>query len=378
MFAKNDTLDKITPKLRFMLDWATNSEDHEQLIDINRKLRRQLYELHNLLEISLDLNSKLNETQLIHSYWLNLFGLLSTKSVVILTNSNPYAKLFSAQYYKGIRPDHAQLLKIKKSDPIFEIFKENHKVITVKNKNFKKTNPEFFKVVESIGGVLITPLIHRQNILGLVIIGEKHGEKPYTEPEIDSFSLLTTFLAVALTNSRLYKEMKRVSLTDPLTGLFNRRYFENYLQAEIARARRFSHPLSLVMLDVDYFKNYNDRLGHPTGDILLKQLANLLTKTVRCSDMVARYGGEEFCVILPEISSHGALSFSERLRDVVFSHPFNKREIQPIGRITISVGAATYPSDAHMTKELIVKADTALYQAKNNGRNQVAVYGQIE
>lgn len=378
MFVKNSTFDKITPKLKYVLNLAAHSNNYIQLIINNRQLRKQLYELRNLLEISLDLNSKLKEKQLVHSYLLNLFGLLSTKSAVILTNSNPYAKSFSAQYHKGLPARQAEVLKIKKSDPIFEIIRKNPKVIEVRNKDLIKTNSEYLNIVESNGGRLIAPLIHRQNILGLVIIGEKHSKKPYTESEIRNFSSLTKFLAVALTNSRLYKQVEQVSLTDPLTGLFNRRYFENYLQTEVARARRFNHPLSLVMLDLDYFKHYNDRLGHPTGDTLLRQLANLLLKTVRRSDMVARYGGEEFCIVLPEISRNGALSFSERLRNVVFSHPFRKREIQPIGRITISIGTATYPCDAQMMQELIAKADSALYEAKKNGRNQVAAYRNIE
>lgn len=375
---KNLTLDEIKSKHDYELDWAANRQNVAQPIANSRQLRKQIYELDNLLGIALELVSKLNEKQLIHSYVLNLFGLLATKSVAILTNPNPYAKSFSVQYHKGITDSQAQLLKIKKSEPIFEIIRKNRKVIVVENRDSVKVDSEYLNTVRTSGGRLIAPLIHRQNILGLVIIGEKHSKKPYTESEINHFCSLTNFLAVALTNSRLYKETKRVSLTDPLTGLFNRRYFENYLQSEVARARRFNRPLSLVMLDVDYFKNYNDRLGHPSGDVLLKQLANLLTNTVRRSDTVARYGGEEFSIVLPEISRNGAYSFSERLRNVVSCHPFKKREIQPVGRITVSIGTATYPSDAQIMQELIVKADTALYQAKKNGRNQVAVYGKIE
>jgi len=236
---------------------------------------------------------------------------------------------------------------------------------------------EYLDIVESVGGQLIAPIIHRKILLGLVIIGEKHSKNPYSQSELELFSLLTNFLAVALTNVRLYKEMERVSVTDPLTGMFNRRYFENFLQNEVSRARRFNHTLSLVILDLDHFKNYNDSLGHPAGDMLLKQLTKVLISTVRSTDLVARYGGEEFCVILPEICQKGALRFSERLRNLVFSYPFEKKEIQPNGHITISLGTATYPSDAQMMKELIVKADTALYQAKKMGRNRIATYGEL-
>lgn len=360
-----------------MFKVALKKKPSPKLQSLNKQLRRQLYDLHNLFEISLELNSILDENQLIHCYLVNLFGLLATKSAVIMTNSKPNSNKFTAEYYRGITKNQARALTINKSDPIFEIFRHNQRVLVINNKNNSKSMSEYFKIVKNMGGNLIAPLIHRQKILGVVIIGEKHNKKPYSQSEKEMFSLLTNFLSVAVTNARLYKEMERVSLTDPLTGLFNRRYIENFLLNEVSRARRFNHPLSLVMLDVDHFKNYNDCLGHPAGDMLLKDLANILTKTARRTDIIARYGGEEFCVILPEISQNGAFSFSERLRNIIFSHPFNRREIQPCGHITISLGTATYPLDAQMMKDLIVKADTALYHAKKMGRNQVAVYGKI-
>ncbi|MCZ6818852.1 MAG: sensor domain-containing diguanylate cyclase, partial [Calditrichaeota bacterium] len=233
---------------------------------------------------------------------------------------------------------------------------------------------KFLSQVANLECQLLTPLVHCDHRFGLVIIGNKHNNRPYSLAEIDIFTTLTNFLAVALSNARIYKEMERISLTDPLTGLFNRRYFDNYLDTEIARAKRFEHPLSLVMLDVDHFKNYNDQLGHLNGDHLLVSLAEVLTGTVRRSDIVARYGGEEFCIILPEIARDGALVFSERLRNTISAHPFRKREVQPDGHVSISIGTATYPDDAQASNDLVEKADKAMYQAKNNGRNRVAVF----
>jgi len=349
-------------------------DDISGLKAINRQLRKELYEIRNLLDVSLELNSVLDQERLIRSYLLNLFGFLSTKSVVILVSHSPYKDFLVPLFYQGVTETQAEQLIINKSDPLFALFTGGKKVIFEKNYDFKQS--VYLSTVASVGGHALTPIIFRENVLGLVIIGGKHNEKSYSNSELENFVLLTDFLAVALTNSRLYQEMQRISLTDPLTGLFNRRHLENYLQTEVARAERFNHPVTLVMLDVDNFKNFNDHLGHPLGDHLLKHLASFLLKTVRCYDFIARYGGEEFCIVLPEIPWEGALNFSERLRRAVFSHPFEYREIQPGGRISVSLGTATYPDDALAMKELIAKADHALYQAKKNGRNQVAVYGK--
>lgn len=359
-----------------MFELIFGSKSSTELKSLNNQLRLQLYTLHNLFEITLELNSILDENQLIHSYLLNIFGLLGIKSAAILTDPNQHSDSFSASHYRGFKKSQANSLTIKKSEPLLEILRKKPRVFFVENLNKMGISTQSLNRVESIGGHLLTPIVHRNKLLGIVLIGEKHNKKLYSQSEVEILSLLTNFLAVALTNVRLYKEMERVSVTDPLTGLFNRRYFENFLQNEVSRARRFNHPLSLVMLDVDHFKNYNDCLGHPAGDRLLQQLANVLTKTARSTDILARYGGEEFCVILPEIGQDGALSFSERLRNLVFSYPFEKREIQPNKHITISLGTATYPSDAQMMKELVVKADMALYQAKKMGRNQVIVYSE--
>ena len=132
--------------------------------------------------------------------------------------------------------------------------------------------------------------------------------------------------------------------------------------------------LSLVLFDVDCFKNYNDSLGHPAGDKVLQEMGHLLKSSVRQSDIVSRYGGEEFCAILPEVNVDGAYHFSERFRKQVEQHPFYKENVQPNGKLTISVGAACFPHDARSEKELLEKADKALYKAKDAGKNRVCLY----
>ena len=177
------------------------------------------------------------------------------------------------------------------------------------------------------------------------------------------------------------KRLKDLAIVDSLTGLYNYRFFEETFAKEIARAKRYNHMVSLLFIDIDYFKHYNDINGHEQGNILLKQLANIFMTTSRHTDtlckvlgidIVARYGGEEFVIILPETPKKGALVRAKRLLDDVRNYPFHNREAQPSGRLTISIGVAEFPNDADTWEELIKKADESLYQAKNAGRDRVA------
>ena len=151
-----------------------------------------------------------------------------------------------------------------------------------------------------------------------------------------------------------------LAVRDSLTGLLNRRYFNELINIELNRARRFPHPFSLLMLDIDNFKNYNDTQGHPAGDELLKNAAKVFKDSVRAMDIVCRYGGEEFVVILPQTDKKSAQFISERLRVQVSLYI----------PTTVSIGISTYPEDAQDAQQLVQKADGALYQAKKSGKNK--------
>jgi diguanylate cyclase (GGDEF)-like protein len=165
------------------------------------------------------------------------------------------------------------------------------------------------------------------------------------------------------------EELERLSVTDGLTGLVNHRALMQRLHEEGVRSKRNNRPFSVIMTDVDHFKQYNDEFGHPQGDVVLKQVAGLLKDSTRTVDCVARYGGEEFAVLLPETEMSGALEVAERIRSRVERAEFPNR------KVTLSIGVAEFPRDAETTKEIIVVADAALYVAKHNGRNQVAQAG---
>jgi diguanylate cyclase (GGDEF)-like protein len=172
----------------------------------------------------------------------------------------------------------------------------------------------------------------------------------------------------------MYENVKMMSFTDGMTGLNNYRYFDNRLREELKRAQRAGSRVSLIMLDIDHFKNYNDSLGHQSGDEALRKLGLILRNTAREDDIVNRYGGEEFSVILPGIEKVSISVLAERLRKTVEKEVFFKQDVQPGGSLTISLGAATYPDDADSFEQLITKADQALYHSKKNGRNRFTIY----
>ena len=171
------------------------------------------------------------------------------------------------------------------------------------------------------------------------------------------------------------KELNHLAQRDGLTQLYNHRYFKERFTEEVSRANRYNRELSLIFLDVDYFKIFNDRNGHPMGDALLKQLASMLQLRARKIDIVARYGGEEFVIVLPETDKKGALSLANSIRKQIAEHPFKGRENQPGNIVSVSIGIATYPNDGMSAEALIKHSDDALYLAKRNGRNRVCSMG---
>ncbi|MDX1673233.1 MAG: diguanylate cyclase [Longimicrobiales bacterium] len=169
-----------------------------------------------------------------------------------------------------------------------------------------------------------------------------------------------------------------MALTDPLTQLPNRRHFEEVLRAELDRVNRYGGKCSVAIADVDFFKHYNDKLGHLAGDRALRELADVMRRELRLHDMVARFGGEEFSMIMINAGKDESLPILERIRAEVEEHPFRQRDIQPTGRLTISAGLAAFPEDGTTYEQILGEADEALYEAKHGGRNQVCVAGESE
>lgn len=225
------------------------------------------------------------------------------------------------------------------------------------------------------GEYVCVPMIAQNQSIGVVHLRDNEDRAQQEVSTWDStVSLavsLAEHLALALANLNLREALRRQSIRDPLTNLFNRRFLDEYLDRELRRAARSGSPVSVIMLDIDHFKDVNDQLGHAVGDAVLASLGRLLAASLRGGDVACRLGGEEFALVLPDAAADGAASRAEQIRGAVAQMivPEAAREIH------VSLGVAACPMHAISAKELLQVADTALYQAKNTGRNRVVLAG---
>jgi diguanylate cyclase (GGDEF)-like protein len=219
--------------------------------------------------------------------------------------------------------------------------------------------------------VLTEPLVAEgeQEVLGLLTVARR--DEPFSATERDLFRYLAAQAAISIENADLHHMVRRQAVTDELTGLFNHRHFQEVLSAEVERARRYGHPLALIMLDLDNFKDVNDTHGHMQGDRVLREVARVLRETARDVDEPARYGGEELAVVLPQTDLGGAHHFGERVRRAIEALEIRRVDGQGVLRVTASVGVAALAPGSSMEKdELVIAADAALYRAKRAGRNR--------
>ncbi|WP_159432397.1 sensor domain-containing diguanylate cyclase [Caldanaerobius fijiensis] len=221
---------------------------------------------------------------------------------------------------------------------------------------------------------MVVPLQQDMETIGAIILFQDY-ENSFTQDNLKIVSMISKQAAIALFNAKLYREMTQKSIMDPMTKLYNRRYFTDVLNDVIEICKKEGLNVSLIMIDIDYFKRVNDTYGHLIGDDVLKELANRIKMCLRNDDIVARYGGEEFVVVLPAVDEKQAYNIAERIRVEIESKPFNTR----IGElnITVSAGVCEYPAKADSLERLIANADRALYMAKAGGRNRVVIYEHI-
>ncbi len=225
------------------------------------------------------------------------------------------------------------------------------------------------------------PLASVEGLLGMLYIGCSEASG-LTSETVQRLEQIAAYSAFPLQRVLLQQDFRTLAYSDPMTGLDNFRQFEETLADELARAERYDRPLSLILLDIDHFKTFNDTLGHPAGDALLGQLGIVLRNCLRNVDRPARYGGEEFVVICPETGEREAYLIAERIRRSIEETAFALLEkkssdsglAEDTTRVTVSVGCATFPGDARTTRELVKRADLALYDAKAAGRNTVRAY----
>ena len=223
------------------------------------------------------------------------------------------------------------------------------------------------------GALLCLPMKVKERCAG-VLAFERTALEGFVETEILFLEAIANAAAIAIENAQLYARMRELSATDELTKVANRRAFGERLEHELRRADRFHRNVSVLMIDIDYFKKFNDTHGHLDGDTVLARASAVFRENVREVDLVARYGGEEFVVVLPDADKVEAGAVAEKLRNRIAKTRFPKAETQPAGKLTVSIGVASYPADAADGEGLLNSADFSLYRAKETGRNRVVIF----
>jgi diguanylate cyclase (GGDEF)-like protein len=232
-------------------------------------------------------------------------------------------------------------------------------------------DPRYVAVDDRTRSELAVPLIAEGKVIGVLNV-ESARRAAFGPQDVNLLTTLASYAVIAIQNARLYEKTRRMAITDGLTELYNHRYLHDALDRMVERARRDGEPLSLVMLEIDRFKHFNDSYGHRSGDDVLRTIAMLLRRGSRPGDIVARYGGDEFMVVLPGAGQLAAHEIAERLRRAVESYPLLAGS-GDITTVTLSIGVATFPGDGAGVDALVEAVDRAQYAAKRSGGNQVCL-----
>lgn len=224
--------------------------------------------------------------------------------------------------------------------------------------------------------LICSPVAVKGKVVGIIHLDSLEKDA-FDEEDKRFVEQLADAISTAMERALEHSKIKNLSVEDGLTGSFNRRKLDEDIDSEIIRARRYQEVFSVLMIDIDWFKRYNDSHGHGKGDELLKGVVALFRRYLRAADKMYRYGGEEFSVLLPRTDKAEAFTVAEKLQEIIARTPFEgERESQPEGKITVSIGVAAYPWDGNNRDELLKSADSELYRAKKTGRNRVCCFDE--
>lgn len=318
-----------------------------------------IYENTRILAAFLDTDGVIREVMRIMTHTLQF----ATCAVVFRDKRGQF--YYRARSVNGQQSLHMKAMEVADNDLIRKV-SDGLEPIRVKDIRERK---DYVPLSESTLAVMIVPLSAHGQTNGL-LIAEVAESKKLSDREEQFLSILARSTALALENSELHKRTEELTIIDELTETFNYRYFIQKLQEEKKRAQRYDLPVSLIMVDIDWFKKLNDSYGHETGNIVLKELSRIIKRCIRDVDIFARYGGEEFVVILPQTAAAEASLIGERIREQV------ERTVIDAGtpgklKITVSVGVSSFPENGRSQEELVSVADQALYRAKGSGKNAV-------
>jgi diguanylate cyclase (GGDEF)-like protein len=331
-------------------------------------LEKENQDLKEILEIALQVTAQLDIENIIKNVVLSFVSRFQLRTVTMVLPGDIDESSVRVVSYRGtkkeavelglpsILPVLAFLDKEEYSQIPFTFFRENYP---------DKTMVEKLSV---LAPEVIAPLRTDKGVFGFILLPGSETGQPYGILEVQYITRIVRFAAIAIENSSLFRQ----ATTDRMTGLYSHHFFEKTLEEEMERARRYDSKFSLVMFDIDHFKDFNDTYGHLQGDRIIREIARILIRSIRQVDFAARYGGEEFAVILPSVDIKGAFVAAERIRKKIgdFSFPGANTPLH----VTISLGITEYdPKLDYSSSDIVHAADKALYLSKDSGRNRVSV-----
>lgn len=346
---------------------AQFNEILEERLDRETRLKEreqdQASQLRILYNLGSDLNRAVKLDDILDIILKKIAELVNCQSCIIFHNeeghmvakkvSSPYRALFT-NFAVSLEEDHDE-------ENIVAWVARNRRHVILEDAQQSR----FAAIIQRERSVILVPLLAEDDVIGEIYLGSAEPGM-YDDKILGLCTMVASQAALAVQKARLFDKTEALAITDGVTGLYTHRYFQERLGEEVRWAERYQRPLSLVMVDADHFKKFNDTLGHPEGDKLLKEVAALLQSYTRESDLVCRYGGDEFSLILKDTDKESALTTAERIRDA-FQLRFGKLPVP----VTSSIGVANFPLDARTKIELVSAADAALYRSKHSGRNCV-------
>ncbi len=366
------------------------SDEHKELLErfskiasamlsnvvLNQQVKEQAQWVDGLYKVSDKLNQVLKVNEVLQLLKKTLGEEFSRHSVVICLcePSTKQGKVWGV--VGGDEGEEGKLFSLDNKYSVYAHALTSGKVLMIKNFDKNKEACRFEKAESSQPKeVLLAPLYDDKNkVLGCVGIESHHQGYIGTKEAEKLKSLLSTF-SNGISKAQTYAELEKMATIDGLTQIPNHRKFQDFLSIELTRAKRYGDHATLLLMDIDHFKNFNDTYGHTLGDTVLKIVAAVLKREIRTTDICARYGGEEFVVVLIKSTAEEAEALAERIRQAI-----EEAVIEHEGKnltVTVSIGSATYPEDSQVKMDLIEKADQAMYYSKDSGRNQVSLFHQI-
>ena len=342
-------------------------DEHKTIEKQSRKLEEKVLELYTLynisktLSMSHQLDDLFNGTMTMVGEALNI----GEWCLMLLQGDELFIRVAH-----GLGEDVISKVRFRLDEGVSGKVARSGKAVLIQDVTKEKGFLYYKGFKKDIGSFLSVPLIVKGEVIG-ILNTHKPQKNAFRKSDLELFTAVAEHVSVAIEKARLFEKTKEDAARDELTKLYNRRFFFEKLGQELKRAKRYKRGFSIIIMDIDHFKNYNDLYGHIQGDNALRQTARIMEEALRGEDIVARFGGEEFIMLLPEVDKKHAVMAAEKLRKRIADAKYIGEDLLPGGQFTASFGVSSYREDGEEGLQLIDMADKALYLSKNKGRNRV-------